>query len=61
MIFRKKKKINPRRQQVRNNIATERFSRLAAVINSPFPNWRPHWYWALRFALKPSTRADCDR
>ncbi|MHC5162732.1 MAG: HD family phosphohydrolase [Planctomycetota bacterium] len=37
MIFRKKKKINPRRQQVRDNIATERFSRLAAVINSPFP------------------------
>ncbi|OQY06914.1 MAG: hypothetical protein B6I25_02850 [Planctomycetales bacterium 4572_13] len=37
MIFRKKKKVNPRRQQVRDNIATERFSRLAAVINSPFP------------------------
>jgi putative nucleotidyltransferase with HDIG domain len=37
MIFRRKKKVNPRRQQVRDNIATERFSRLAAVINSPFP------------------------
>ncbi len=37
MMFRKKKKINPRRQQVRDNIATERFSRLAAVIHSPFP------------------------
>jgi len=37
MMFRKKKKVNPRRQQVRDNIATERFSRLATVINSPFP------------------------
>ena len=37
MMFRKKKKVNPRRQQVRDNIATERFSRLKAVINSPFP------------------------
>ena len=37
MIFRKKKKVNPRRQQVRDNIATERFTRLAAVINSPLP------------------------
>ena len=36
-MFRKKKKVSPRRQQVRDNIATERFSRLAAVINSPFP------------------------
>ncbi|MCI0499802.1 MAG: HDIG domain-containing protein [Planctomycetales bacterium] len=32
-----KKKISSRRQQVRNNLATERFSRLAAVINSPYP------------------------
>ncbi|MHC4555417.1 MAG: hypothetical protein ACYSUS_09070 [Planctomycetota bacterium] len=39
MMFRKKKKVNPRRQQVRDNIATERFSRLKAVINSPF--WDP--------------------
>jgi len=37
MIFRKKKKINPRRQQVRDNIATARFTQLATVINSPFP------------------------
>lgn len=33
----KKKKVNPRRQQVRDNIAIERFSRLSAVINSPLP------------------------
>ncbi len=37
MMFRKKKKVSPRRQQVRDNIATERFSRLATVINSPLP------------------------
>ena len=37
MMLRKKKKVNPRRQQVRDNLATERSSRLAAVINSPFP------------------------
>jgi len=37
MMFRKKKKVNPRRQQVRDNIATERFSQLKAVINGPLP------------------------
>ncbi len=33
----KKKKVSHRRQQVRNNIATERFGKLAAVVNSPYP------------------------
>ena len=37
MMFRKKKKVNPRRQQVRDNIATDRFSQLKAVINGPLP------------------------
>ena len=37
MKVRKKKKVSPRRQQVRDNIATERFSRLAAVVNSVYP------------------------
>jgi len=33
----RKKKVSPRRQQVRDNIATERFARLAAIVNSPYP------------------------
>jgi len=37
MKVRKKKKVSPRRQQVRDNIATERFSQLAAVVNSVYP------------------------
>jgi putative nucleotidyltransferase with HDIG domain len=37
MTLTKKKKIASRRQQVRDNIATERFTRLAAVINSVYP------------------------
>ena len=37
MVLLKKKKVNPRRQQVRDNIATERFTRLASMINSPYP------------------------
>ena len=32
-----RKKVSSRRQQVRNNLATERFARLASVINSPYP------------------------
>ena len=36
-IIKKKKKVSPRRQQVRNNIATERFGKIAAVVNSPYP------------------------
>jgi putative nucleotidyltransferase with HDIG domain len=36
-MLRKKKKVNPRRQQVRDNIATERFSRLKIIVNSPLP------------------------
>jgi hypothetical protein len=32
-----RRKISSRRQQVRNNIATERLSRLSAVANSPYP------------------------
>lgn len=36
-ILKKKKKVNPRRQQVRNNIATERFTRIASIVNSHYP------------------------
>ncbi|MEN8126587.1 MAG: HDIG domain-containing metalloprotein [Planctomycetota bacterium] len=36
-MFSRKKKINPRRQQVRDNRATERFAQLKAVVNSPYP------------------------
>ena len=36
-VIKKKKKVSVRRQHVRNNIATERFSRIASVINSPYP------------------------
>lgn len=36
-IIKKKKKVSARRQQVRNSIATERFSRIAAAINSSYP------------------------
>jgi putative nucleotidyltransferase with HDIG domain len=36
-IMKKKKKVSPRRQQVRNTIATERFAKIAAVVNSPYP------------------------
>ncbi|MHC5083261.1 MAG: HD family phosphohydrolase [Planctomycetota bacterium] len=32
-----KKKVSARRQQVRNNIATEQFEKIASVINSPYP------------------------
>ena len=37
MFLRRKKKISSRRQQVRDTLATERFARLAAVINGPYP------------------------
>jgi putative nucleotidyltransferase with HDIG domain len=37
MALLKKKKVSTRRQQVRDNLATERFSRLAAVVNSGYP------------------------
>jgi len=37
MFLRRKKKISSRRQQVRDTLATERFTRLASVINSPYP------------------------
>ncbi len=36
-IIKKKKKVSTRRQHVRNNIATERFGKIAAAINSPYP------------------------
>ena len=36
-LRKKKKKVSPRRQQVRDSIATERFSRLAAFVNSVYP------------------------
>lgn len=36
-VIKKKKKVSPRRQQVRNTIATERFSKIAAAVNSPYP------------------------
>ncbi len=36
-IIKKKKKVSTRRQLVRNNIATERFGRIASAINSPYP------------------------
>ena len=36
-VIKKKKKVSVRRQHVRNNIATERFSKVASVINSPYP------------------------
>ena len=36
-IIKKKKKVSARRQQVRNNIATERFGRLTGVVNSSYP------------------------
>lgn len=37
MGLRKKRKISQRRQQVRNNIATERISQLANIVNGPYP------------------------
>jgi hypothetical protein len=36
-MFWRKKKVSNRRQQVRNSIAAERFSRLSTVVNSPYP------------------------
>lgn len=36
-LFRNNKKINARRQRVRDNMASERFVRLAAFVNSPYP------------------------
>jgi putative nucleotidyltransferase with HDIG domain len=36
-MFGRRKKISSRRQQVRNNIATERLSRLSVIVNSPYP------------------------
>ncbi len=36
-IIKKKKKVSARRQQVRNSIATERFGRMAAAVNSAYP------------------------
>ena len=36
-IIKKKKKVSTRRQLVRNNIATERFGKIASAINSPYP------------------------
>jgi hypothetical protein len=37
MAMMKKKKVSSRRQQVRNNIATERFTKIASIVNSPYP------------------------
>ncbi len=37
VIKKKKKKVSARRQQVRDSIATERFTKMAAAINSPYP------------------------
>ncbi|MHC4385857.1 MAG: HDIG domain-containing metalloprotein [Planctomycetota bacterium] len=37
MFLRKKKKINPRRQQVRDNRAAERLNKQKDTINSPYP------------------------
>ena len=37
MTLLKKKKVSSRRQQVRDNIATERFTRLAVIVNSVYP------------------------
>jgi putative nucleotidyltransferase with HDIG domain len=36
-MFGRRKKISSRRQQVRNNISTERLSRLGVIVNSPYP------------------------
>lgn len=36
IFFQRRKKVSSRRQQVRDNISMERFTRLAKVINSPF-------------------------
>ncbi|MHC4551474.1 MAG: HD family phosphohydrolase [Planctomycetota bacterium] len=36
-ILKKRKKVSARRQQVRNNIASERFGKVAAAVNSSYP------------------------